>query len=129
MSKTWLEALRHVEGVTISGLVDLDLARAQARAAEFCLTDAVIGSDVESVLQETRPDIVFDVAFPAARRDIALTALAHGCHILTEKPLADTRQNAGSIVAAARSANRQHAVVQNRRYLGNVRRIRRFLDS
>ena len=34
-----------------------------------------------------------------------------------------------AIIAAALKANRRHAVVQNRRYVANVRRIRRFLDS
>ena len=53
----------------------------------------------------------------------------HGCHLLTEKPLADSRENARPIVEAARRAGRIHAVVQNRRYVANVRRIRRFLDS
>ena len=66
---------------------------------------------------------------PSARRDVALSAFAHNCHLLTEKPLADSWDNARAIIDAARAAGRIHAVVQNRRYLGNVRRIRRFLDS
>jgi hypothetical protein len=37
--------------------------------------------------------------------------------------------NARAIVERARQAGRVHAVVQNRRYVANVRRIRRFLDS
>jgi predicted dehydrogenase len=48
---------------------------------------------------------------------------------LTEKPLADSPGNARAIVERARQAGRIHAVVQNRRYVANVRRIRRFLDS
>jgi predicted dehydrogenase len=72
---------------------------------------------------------VFDVVVPAARRNVAFSAFAHNCHLLTEKPLADSLDNAHAIIAAARRANRIHAVVQNRRYVANVRRIRRFLDS
>jgi predicted dehydrogenase len=129
MSKAWLEALRQVEDVGISGLVDLDVARAEARAAEFGLSAATIGTDLAATLEETKPDIVFDVAVPDSRRDLALSAFSHGCHLLTEKPLADSRENAQAIVAAAQRAGRLHAVVQNRRYIANVRRIRRLLDS
>jgi predicted dehydrogenase len=129
MSKAWLDALQKVEDVTIDGLVDLDTSRAEVRANEFGLNGVAVGSDLGAVLDETKPDIVFDVAVPGSRRDLALSAFGHGCHLLTEKPLADTRENAKQIVSAAQAAGRLHAVVQNRRYVANVRRIRRLLES
>lgn len=129
MSRQWLDAARQIDGLTIAGLVDLDAERAQARAREYGLAGAVIGTSLDAVLDETKPDAVFDVVVPAARRDVALSAFAHNCHLLTEKPLADTPDNARAIVEAASRAGRVHAVVQNRRYVANVRRIRRFLDS
>jgi predicted dehydrogenase len=129
MSKAWLEATRHAAPVNIVGLVDLDADRARARAHEFDLAGAAIGTNLDAMLDATRPDAVFDVVVPAARREVALSAFAHHCHLLTEKPLADSLDNAHAILAAARRADRVHAVVQNRRYVANIRRIRRFLDS
>jgi len=129
MSKAWLDAARQTAGVAIVGLVDLDADRALARAREYELDGAAIGTNLDAVLDQTRPQAVFDVVVPAARRDVALSAFAHHCHLLTEKPLADSPDNARAIVEAARRARRIHAVVQNRRYVANVRRIRRFLDS
>ncbi|UVK36268.1 Gfo/Idh/MocA family oxidoreductase [Mesorhizobium sp. AR10] len=129
MSKHWLDAVRQIDGLRIAGLVDLDADRARARAREYDLASAVIGTSLDAVLDQTKPQAVFDVVVPAARREVAISAFAHNCHLLTEKPLADTPDNARAIVGAARSAGRIHAVVQNRRYVANVRRIRRFLDS
>ncbi len=129
MSRAWLDAARQMDGLAIVGLVDLDAERAQARAREYDLTNAVIGTSVDGVLDQTKPDAVFDVVVPAARREVAFSAFAHNCHLLTEKPLADSPENARAIIEAARRAGRVHAVVQNRRYVANVRRIRRFLDS
>ncbi|MBZ9741712.1 MULTISPECIES: Gfo/Idh/MocA family protein [unclassified Mesorhizobium] len=129
MSRQWLDAASRIDGLAIVGLVDLDAERAQARAAEYGLANAVIGTSLDAVLDQTTPDAVFDVVVPAARRDVAFSAFAHHCHLLTEKPLADSPENARAIVEAARSAGRVHAVVQNRRYVANVRRIRRFLES
>ncbi|MDX8497597.1 Gfo/Idh/MocA family oxidoreductase [Mesorhizobium sp. VK4C] len=129
MSKQWLDAARRIDGLAIVGLVDLDAERAQARAVEYGLSDAIIGTSLDAVLDQTKPDAVFDVVVPAARREVALSAFAHNCHLLTEKPLADSPENARAIVEAARRAGRIHAVVQNRRYVANVRRIRRFLES
>ncbi|TPI59482.1 Gfo/Idh/MocA family oxidoreductase [Mesorhizobium sp. B3-1-7] len=129
MSKHWLDAARRIDGLAIAGLVDLDADRAQARAREYGLSNAVVSTSLDAVLDETKPDAVFDVVVPAARREVALSAFAHHCHLLTEKPLADSPDNARAIIKAARKARRVHAVVQNRRYVANVRRIRRFLDS
>lgn len=129
MSRQWLDAARQIKGLAIAGLVDLDAARAEARAREYELANAIVGTSLDAVLDETKPDAVFDVVVPAARREVALSAFAHNCHLLTEKPLADSPENARAIVEAARRAGRIHAVVQNRRYVTNVRRIRRFLDS
>jgi predicted dehydrogenase len=129
MSKAWLEAARQTNGIAITGLVDIDADRARQRAQEFGLSGIAIGADLDAILEATKPDVVFDVVVPPARRDVALTAFKHDCHLLTEKPLADTPENARAIVDAARAAGRLHAVTQNRRYLANARRIRRFVDS
>jgi predicted dehydrogenase len=128
MSAAWLAAARET-GVEMAGLVDVDPAHARDRAVEFGLDAAVVGTHLDAVLAETRPDVVFDAALPASRRAIVETALRHSAHVLTEKPLAASPEDARAIVAAAQHAGRLHAVVQNRRYLAEARRIRRFLDS
>lgn len=133
MSKGWLTALAEhplLKGrVKVVGLVDLDPKVAEARAAEFSLSDAVIGSDLDAVLSETKPDLLFDVVVPNARPALVATGLAHGCHVLTEKPMAPTLESARAMVEQAKAAGRVHAVVQNRRYVPGVRRIRQLIES
>ena len=133
MSKGWLEALTGQpslrERVTITGLVDLDRNATERRKAEFALADAQIGTDLEAMLVATTPDLLFDVALPSTRRDVVLAGLRHGCHVLTEKPMAASMDEAREIVAAARAASRLHAVVQNRRFIPGVRRIRRLIET
>ncbi|MDR3494966.1 MAG: Gfo/Idh/MocA family oxidoreductase [Ancalomicrobiaceae bacterium] len=129
MSARWLDAISKIEALTIVGLVDVDVARAQARAAEFNLVDVTVGADLKSIVAAVRPDMVFDVVVPEARREVAITAFEAGCHLLTEKPLAASLDDARAILSAAKAHDRLHAVVQNRRYLAEVRRLKRFLAS
>jgi predicted dehydrogenase len=133
MAKGWLKALAETPdlqgAVKIVGLVDLSRAAAEALAAEFSLPDAVIGTVLEDVLNRTGPDLVFDVVIPAARRGVVATALAQGCHVLSEKPMASSIDEARELVALAAGAGRVHAVVQNRRFVPAVRRIRALLES
>lgn len=128
MSRKWLECLKSAGGVEIVGIVDLNTANAEARAHEQGI-DPDIGSDLKSMLSKHNPDIVLDVAIPAARHDIVSTALAAGAHVLSEKPMAETLDQARDLVARAEAAGRLHVVVQNRRYLAQLRRIRRLVAS
>jgi predicted dehydrogenase len=133
MSNGWLEALTKnpllVGRVEIVGLVDLVPETARSRASAFALDAAEIGTNLEAVLEATKPDLLFDVVVPQARRQVVETGLAHGCHVLTEKPMAPSLADARAMIEAARRAGRIHAVIQNRRYIPGVRRIAQFLAS
>ncbi len=133
MSKGWLSALTEhplLKGrVRIVGLVDLHLPTAQDRAAEFDLSDIVTGGDLDAVLAQTRPDLLFDVVIPAAREGVVEIGLRHDCHVLSEKPMATSLAAARALIDQAAAAGRIHAVVQNRRFISGVRRIRHLLES
>ena len=133
MSKGWLSALADhplLKGrVQIVGLVDLHRPTAEARAQEFGLSNITIGTDLDAVLAATKPNLLFDVVIPAAREGVVSAGLRHGCHVLSEKPMASTLAAGRAMIAQAQAAGRVHAVVQNRRFISGVRRIRRLLES
>ncbi len=129
MSRTWLRCAAKIPGLEIVGLADIDITHARACAAEFALADIVIADTIEALLTQAKPDVLFDVVPPAERHRIVSAGLAAGCHVLSEKPMAQTMDEARDLVARAGAANRLHAVVQNRRYLAAVRRIARALRS
>jgi len=129
ISRAWLRGLGEIDGIEIVGLVDLVEEAAQRRSQEFGLTQADIGTDLEAMLGQARPDVVFNCTVPEAHREVTLTALAGGCHVLGEKPLADSMENAQVMVAAAEKAGLTFAVIQNRRFHPGIRRLSRFLRS
>lgn len=129
MSRRWLDAASKIGQVDVVGLVDVDVRRAQSLADERGLSGAAIGDDLDLVLARARPDIVFDTVIPEARLDVVLTAFRHGCHVLSEKPMADTLDGAREVIRAARDSNCLHVIMQNRRYVEGIRRLRSFLDS
>jgi len=124
ISEAWLKPLAGMADVQVVGLVDRVEESARRRAAGFKIESAVIGTDLQAVLKKTRPDVVFDCTTPEAHAGVAVTAFRHGCHVLGEKPLADSMANARKMVKAAAKAGRMHAVMQNRRYLPEIRLVR-----
>ncbi len=129
ISHTWLTAVKKLPFVEMAAFVDLNESAARARAAEFGWHSALISTDLSSALDAVKPDVVFDCTIPAAHHTVTLAALAHGCHVLGEKPLADSLAHAQEMIAAAQNAGKTYAVIQNRRYDANIRRVRRFIES
>lgn len=133
MAKGWLRAVKSTpdlrDALSVVGLVDLELNVARALADEFNLGPVITGTDLREVLEKTRADIVFDIVIPAARHSVVRTALAYGCHVLSEKPMASSMSEAADLIEAAKAAGKIHSVVQNRRFISGVRRMRRFVES
>jgi predicted dehydrogenase len=129
ISDVWLAAVKKRDDLEIVGLVDLRREAAEKRAAEHGLATAAIGDNLENLLQTTRPDLVFDCTLPEAHVAVVTAALRQGCHVLGEKPLADTMPRAREVVATAKQTGRIYAVMQNRRYMANIQALRRFLDG
>jgi len=129
MSRAWLDAASQTPDLEIVGLVDVIEEAARKRAAEYHLESAAIDTDLASVLARTSPDAVFNCTIPEAHTSVTLTAFEHGCHVLGEKPMADSMEDARLLVEAAHKAGKLFAVIQNRRFEPSVRRARAFLQS
>ena len=128
-SKGWLDAAGDISNLEIIGLVDLKEKILLRRASEYGLEKTKIGTDFSSVLEKASPDIVFNCTTPEAHTEVTLQALDHACHVLLEKPMADSMDNAKKIVAAAKKAGKLVAVIQNYRYNSQIRRLRDFLSG
>jgi len=129
ISRQWLRTVTQLEDFRLVSMVDLDEATARARAEEFELADVEISTDLAATLEQVQPDIVFDCTVPTAHHPVTLAALEHGCHVMGEKPLADSLDHAREMIAAAEAAGKLYGVMQNRRYDPNIRRLKAFLDS
>ncbi|KQV70386.1 oxidoreductase [Rhizobium sp. Root1220] len=133
MSKGWLRAIKETPAlaaaIEVKGLVDVNQAAADKLAEEFGLGGAVIGTDLADVIARSKADIVFDVVIPTARFNIVSTALKAGCHVLSEKPMATSLAEGAALIDLAAETGRIHAIIQNRRFISGVRRMRRFIES
>jgi predicted dehydrogenase len=128
ISNAWLGPLSKYDDVEIVGLVDLNEETAQKRKEEHKLS-ALVSSDLDATLKKTKPDIVFNCTIPAAHYEVTTTALKRKCHVLSEKPMAESVTEAKKMIKAADKAGRLFVVMQNWRYTRNIRRLKKFLDT
>lgn len=129
ISRTWLHNITPRADVEIVGMVDLMPEIAEARRKEWHLEHVPIGTDLARMIQDTGAEVVFDCTVPSAHPQVTLTALGLGCHVLGEKPLAPTMDDARRMVAAAHTHDRIYAVIQNRRYRDTIMQYRDMVQS
>ncbi|HID11672.1 MAG TPA: Gfo/Idh/MocA family oxidoreductase [Candidatus Latescibacteria bacterium] len=123
----WVEVLARSEEVEVVGLVDVD-QQALEEAGEKLGVDELF-TNFEEALGKVEADAVLDVTPPTFRTEITLKALKAGRHVLSEKPLALSMEDAKAIVRAADEAGRVYMVSQNYRFNPVPRTIRELLGE
>ena len=91
-------AVRSLPNVELVGLTDLDQARAKEAAAEW---DTKAFESLEALV-EAGANVIHVLTPPSAHAKVAIEALERGCHVLVEKPVAESVEDARRIDALAR---------------------------
>lgn len=99
ISSNYLTNARNLPILDVVACADLDLERAQAKAAEFEIPNACTP---EELIAAPEVELVLNLTVPAAHLPVALAAIAAGKHVYNEKPLASTRADGAQVAEAAR---------------------------
>lgn len=102
-----LPALVNIAMAEVVGVCDIDPARRE-RARQTWNVPAY--DDLDTLLRHAIPEVVIVATPPQFHTDHCLRSLAAGAHVLCEKPLATTLDEADEIIAAARAADRHLAL-------------------
>ena len=86
-------------------------------------------ADLQEALTNVEADAVLSVTPPRLHREQAEVAFGAGKHLLIEKPLAGTLDDARAMVAAAESVDRTLMVTQQRRWAPGPVAVKRLLDE
>lgn len=130
ITRAWFSTPTMQEQVEVVGLCDrVPAAAERLKEKQELDPDLPIGTDVATMIDQLQPEAVFDTTVPVAHHDVTTAALAKGCHVLGEKPLADSMARAQAMVAAAAANDRIYAVTQTRRWNPEIQRLRSFLQS
>ena len=128
MSNTWLDYAQQRTNAEIVGLVDVNIEVANAMAQRRNLKVPVF-SDLSQALEETDANLVFDITIPAVHKQITTTALEANCHVFGEKPMAENLEDAKEVLRVAEQSEKKYSVMQNRRYLKQIRSLQHLLSN
>lgn len=97
ISGIYLKAPQTFPILDIKACADIDMARAEAKAAEH----GIAAMSVDDLLQDLDIEIVVNLTIPKAHAEVALAAVAHGKSVYTEKPLALDTNDGKALLARA----------------------------
>jgi len=109
-----LPALR-AAGFEVAGLVGADAQRTQERAAANGVAGAF--TDLDEAIAQTGASAVAVAVPPHLHGPMVLAALAHGCHVICEKPFARDIAEARTMLDAAEATGVVHLVGHEFRWL------------
>jgi predicted dehydrogenase len=125
MGRVHLEMLRRVENVEVAGIAGRNSVAARQLGSAF----GVPRLSMEAVLQDRSIHAV-DLCTPNALHFAqAKEALRAGKHVLCEKPLATSVEEAEELVALATKKNLRNAVCHNLRYYPMVQQMRSMRED
>lgn len=82
---------------------------------------------LEAALDAVHADAILTVTPPAIHAPHAKLAFERGLHVMTEKPIADTLDNARLMAGWAKQAGKQLVVTQNYRYRGCIQKMKQLI--
>lgn len=114
--------------------VQLDLVLVGGNEAKLAAVAAENGlenwtTDLDSVLNDPRYPVYFDALSTSLRHDTLKRAIAAGKAIYTEKPTAETFEQAVELARLAEEAKVPNGVVHDKLYLPGLLKLRRLIDD
>lgn len=116
-----LPALAGMASVTVVGGCDPDEARRKRAAATYRVPTF---SEFDTMLAESRPDVVVIGTPPDSHADYCLRAFAAGAHVVCEKPFVSSLAEADVVLTAAARAGRRVALNHEFREMPIFRALR-----
>lgn len=127
IAKVHAAALSQLEEAEFVACCDQDAARAQELATAYGVPN--VYADVDALLRSGRVDVVHVCTPHPAHERAVVAAAAAGVHVLCEKPVAITLDEADRMIDAADRAQVVFGVIFQRRFWPAARRIRDAIDT
>ena len=109
------------------------IERAEAKKNEYVKalpgTHVKVYADYKAMLSECHPDIVTIATESGKHKAIAVDCLNAGCHVICEKPMALSTEDAQAMIDAAKKNGKKLAVCFQNRFNAPVQRTREALEK
>lgn len=115
ISNAWFPPIK-TEGLKVVAVVDLKKASAEEKIVKHELAGAAAEDDLDRALRDHKADFLIDLTIPQSHCEVTCKALRAGLHVIGEKPMANSMDEARKMVQASRDTGKLYMVSQSRRW-------------
>ncbi|KKI92492.1 oxidoreductase [Bacillus sp. SA1-12] len=127
ISDMHLQSYEKNENVELVAVCDLNIIRAEEKATRYGASTYY--SDFQSLLADETIDAVSICTWNHSHAEIAIASLKAGKHVLVEKPLCTTVEEAKEIEETVKHTGKVLQVGFVRRYASNTKILKEFIDA
>jgi predicted dehydrogenase len=127
VGRVHIEGLRRLGNVDVVAVVAVTDEVARKLAEELRIPSS--SGDYRKILEDSSIDAVHICTPNALHKPMAVDALAAGKHVLCEKPLATSSDEARQMIAAAQSAGKRNCTFHNLRFYPLAQQMRRMREA
>ena len=117
------------ERAVITAVCDIEIGRAEQAREKYGLEAAYVTADYKRLVDDPDIDVIHVCTPNNSHREITVAALEGGKHVLVEKPMAITGEDARAMVEAARRTGRKLTVGYQNRFRKDAQFVRHAVDE
>ena len=124
-----MPSLHNIPNVEMVAFCDLIIERAEKAAKQYGTPDAKVYTDYKELLKDETIEVVHVLTPNREHADITVDALHAGKHVMCEKPMAKTAEDARRMVAAAKETGKKLSIGYQHRQKVSAQYAKEYIET
>jgi predicted dehydrogenase len=125
--ESWLDVVRNHPHAELAGVVDVMPDNLKTAREITGLPEERLFLDLDEALRQAAADMILLITPPPTHKELALKALEADLHVMMEKPLTHTYEEAVELLSATRKYDKKVMVSQNYRWNRPIQTLKKVL--
>lgn len=125
--QSWIQLLLNYPGVELVAIADMFPANLDKAKFAYPLEGVKMFDNTEEAFQRSTADMALIVTPPQTHKDLAISALQSGLHVMMEKPLAHTYEEAAALYEFTQMNDRIVMISQNYRWRPVIQKLKKLM--
>jgi predicted dehydrogenase len=127
--QSWIQLLLNYSGIELVAIADVFQSNLDKAKSAYNLEGVAMFDNTEDALRQSNADMVLIVTPPQTHMELAVSALQNGLHVMMEKPLTHTYEEAVALYEFSQQNSQIVMVSQNYRWRPVIQTLKKIINE